>query len=685
MKSISVLSTLFIILLISGFLPVGISMNGQGPYELVLSTIGEPEVVDPHWLYDTGSAELVQNVYDTLIFFDGEVVDEFIPSLATEWTYDAGTFTYTFTLRENVAWHDPAYGFVTAEDVEYSIERAMVMDHHHGPQWMIYEPLLYPNYGADLDDPDFINQINDAVTTSGNTVSFHLVGEYPELIFMQVWAQAWASVVCKEWAIEQGCWDGVYTQESLLAYHDPDVSPLMDPEPVMMGTGAYKFDAWVQGAGGYWTIIKNDDYWGGWPGYNYGLGMEARGYFTRVTSQYTAEWATRRLQYLAGDSDFCAVPRLYMGDVWAQPGVQCVYPNPNLACDGFFFNFNISLDSRYLSPPFTSALLDYGQLDEGSFAPDFFSDLDVRMGFAYSIDYYEYIDVSFLGEGTFPLTPAIDGLPYRRPPEWYAANEFYLDLAQAETHFRAAWGGQLWDTGFTMTITYNEGNIPRRVMAEMLEANVESLNPDKFHIELLEVAWGEVYIPELFTHRLPLYIIGWLADYADPHNFFHPFMHSMGAFSGPSSYYNPTVDALIEEGGFSPDPVRRQEIYYELQELYVQDVPNICINQPLGRSWQRTWVQGWYFNPIHPGFFGHYWELWKEELPIEDINDSGEIDIFDVVAMAKAFGSYYAVGDVHVNWDSHVDLNLDQVVDIFDVVMIAKQFGYSAPDWTPPA
>jgi peptide/nickel transport system substrate-binding protein len=548
---------------------------------------------------------------------------------------------------------------------------------------MIYEPLLYPNYGADLDDPNFINLINDAVTTSGNTVIFHLAEPYPELIFLQVWAQAWASVVCKQWAIDQGCWDGVYTQESLLAYHDPDVSPLMDPAPVAMGTGPYKFDAWVQGAGGYWTIIKNDDYWGGWPGFNYGLGVQARGYFTRITSQYTAEWSTRRLQYLAGDSDFCAVPRLYMGDVWAQPGVQCVYPNFILQGDGFFFNFNISLTSRYLSPPFTSALLDYGQLDEGSFPPDFFNDIDVRKAIAYCIDYYEYIDVAFLGEAGYPLTPIIEGLPYRLSDEWYAANEWYLDLAMAETHFRAAWGGQLWETGFTLTITYNEGNIPRRVMAEMLEANIESLNP-LFHIDLLEVAWGEVYIPELFTSRLPLYIIGWLADYADPHNWAHPFQHSHGAFSGPSSYYNPTVDALIEEGGFSTDPARREEIYAELQQLYIDDVPSIVVTQPVGRSWQRTWVQGWYLNTLHPGFFGRYWEMWKEDLPIEDINDSGAIDIFDIVAMATSFGAYYAVGDVHPDWDSHVDLNLDQVIDIFDVVQIAKEFGTTSPPWTPP-
>jgi len=62
----------------------------QNPYELTIATIegGNPETVDPAWCYDTASAELIMNVYDTLITFDGEHMERYLPSIATEWTIE---------------------------------------------------------------------------------------------------------------------------------------------------------------------------------------------------------------------------------------------------------------------------------------------------------------------------------------------------------------------------------------------------------------------------------------------------------------------------------------------------------------------------------------------------------------------------------------------------------------------
>jgi peptide/nickel transport system substrate-binding protein len=71
------------------------------------------------------------------------------------------------------------------------------------------------------------------------------------------------------------------------------------------------------------------------------------------------------------------------------------------------------------------------------------------------------------------------------------------------------------------------------------------------------------------------------------------------------AYDNPKVDALIEEGAKTVDPVRRQEIYYELQKIYVEDVPGFMLYQPLGRHYEREWVQGWAFETI--GGDGTFW------------------------------------------------------------------------------
>ena len=66
---------------------------------------------------------------------------------------------------------------------------------------------------------------------------------------------------------------------------------------------------------------------------------------------------------------------------------------------------------------------------------------------------------------------------------------------------------------------------------------------------------------------------------------------------------NPEVDELIEKGIMTIDPAEREKIYYTLQKIYYEDVPSVVLVQPLGRHWERTWVQGWYYNPAFPGTY----------------------------------------------------------------------------------
>jgi len=57
--------------------------------------------------------------------------------------------------------------------------------------------------------------------------------------------------------------------------------------------------------------------------------------------------------------------------------------------------------------------------------------------------------------------------------------------------------------------------------------------------------------------------------------------------------------------------------------------------------------------------------------PDLDVNGDGIFDVFDVVTVAKAFGS--RLGDA--NWNSLADLNDDDVVDIYDAILVVQNFG----------
>ncbi|RJS84814.1 hypothetical protein CW706_03045 [Candidatus Bathyarchaeota archaeon] len=644
------------------------------PKDLVVASIWGPETVDPAWCYDTASAEVIQNIYDTLIRFAVNrslppekqgLTDKFEPCLATEWVIaapphpDAPPYTnstYYFKIREGVKWHDSKYGTVKPSDVEYSFERWMVLDRSGGPTWMIYEPLLEA-HGADWSDPEWPEKIDHAVESNATHVWFNLKApNYPPMIFMQILAQSWASVMPNEWAYEHGCWPGEahpeenpYTNETMTKYYDPEVSPLDDWPPgtggrIECGSGPYKL-AVLDSIEHIWKIERFPDYWKGWPA----PGCE--GYLETVTFYGIDEWGTRKTMFLAGDADFCYVPRAHLPELvtnweekpsWEEEeypaGIRCFPGLPTLIESNLFFNFKIeTAGNKYIGDP------PYDELHESGIPSWFFSDVNVRKAFAYAFDYDTYIKDVFLGEAKQPATPHVEGLAYDKyiwdvgksdlnPPDTVLpppydqpllpngsgplppVPKYYHDLEKAENYFKAAYDGELWEKGFTFSILYNTGNEARETAARMLKEAVESLNP-KFHINVIEVDWP-TYLNELVAKRLTLFIIGWLADYPDPHNWYYPYMYSEGTFAYFQSYGDPEVDELVLQGVRETDDNKRIEIYWKLGNKYFEDVPSVPLYQDAGRHWERTWVAGWYYNPIYPGpYFYHLWKGWYTPTP----------------------------------------------------------------------
>ena len=86
-------------------------------------TIGIPqdieESLDPHKAVAAGTREVLFNIYEGLVKPDSE--GNLIPAVASNVTVSEDGTTYTFTLRDNVKFHDGTT--VTVEDVKYSIDR----------------------------------------------------------------------------------------------------------------------------------------------------------------------------------------------------------------------------------------------------------------------------------------------------------------------------------------------------------------------------------------------------------------------------------------------------------------------------------------------------------------------------------------------------------------------------------
>jgi len=697
------------------------------PMELIAArNMGDgPETVDPAWCNDEASKELIFNVYETLLFFDGERLDIFIPQLATEWKVEdiTGTtspeglpwyFRYTFQIRTNVTFHN---GYtLTPADIEYTFERAMVQDRIGGPTWMFYEPLLN-TWGAEgLGDignctnpgPDVQlvgNMIDHAVESNDTHVWFNIAFPGVYAPFLQILTQSWSSILSKGWINDyvigilgrpewSGEW-GDYT--GWICYHNPEVSPLDVPMPIMCGTGPFEFVI-LDYDNMYWSVDRSVEYWRGWPAdwpappYPSRPGnIRPAGYVDRLNVTWAYSWPVREAMFLSGDVDFCAVPRDQIGAIVGQPGMRCTYPLPGLSVGSMFFTFDVDATSAYEN------VYESGFHEDGM-PRDFFGNeawgIHTRLGFTYVFDFDTYLATSFLGEAIGPATAIIPGLLCYDP----SVLGYKFNLTAATEEFKKVPG--LWDTGFTVVITYPTGNTAMQNATEKLRDGINLLGNTKFHVDIVSIS-SKTYRDAMVRHQLAVFYMDWSADFPDPHDFAFPFYHSAGTFAAAQLYSNPTMDALIEAGIRAP-PAERCAIYHDIQVLARQETPSVPIYDAIGRHFERDWVVGWYYNVLYPGtptYQGIYaYPLWKwyyvpqstyddyapytvsNRLP-SDVNYDGKVDDLDFDAVTRAYGSYYGPPP-HWKWNFRCDVSNDRQVNMQDTVV--KDYGKTSAIWMPP-
>ncbi len=286
--------------------------GAKNPTTFTEATFGDVDTLDPALAYDTASAEILQNVYQTLVFYDGDKPGAFVPMLASEMpTVSEDGKTYTFTLRQGLKFSDGSP--LTASDVAYSFERGLLQGGGVSPQWLLSEPffgvgnqdvaMMVDSSGALVDDPASLQKADAAklkevcenlktqfvVDDSAGTIAMTLAQPWGP--FLATIAQSWGSVMSAKWVADNGGWDGSCdTWQKFYGIQSAD-DPL---SKVAMGSGPFVLDHWTPGT--EVVLTKNPNYWGDAPKLD------------RVVIQNIAEWGTRFAELQAGDADLAAVP-----------------------------------------------------------------------------------------------------------------------------------------------------------------------------------------------------------------------------------------------------------------------------------------------------------------------------------------------------------------------------------------
>jgi ABC-type transport system substrate-binding protein len=293
------------------------SSEANDPTTLIQATTGDSDTFDPALLYDTASGEIVQNVYETLVFYDGEATDKFVPQLAESWTVSADGTVWTFNIRQEVKFHEG--GDLTPTDVAYSFQRGLLQGGYISPQALLAEPFLgvgndditmIVDEGLSADDRGALLANDPAVLKvacekvqaaivaddAAGTVTMTLAQSWGP--FLATIANTWGSIMDKQWVIENGGWDGTcatwQNYYAMTAAEDPFTT-------IANGTGAFKLDHWTQGQ----EIVLNkfDGYWG----------ESAK--LDRVVIQIITEFGTRFAMIQAGEADWIDVPAEFRAQV----------------------------------------------------------------------------------------------------------------------------------------------------------------------------------------------------------------------------------------------------------------------------------------------------------------------------------------------------------------------------------
>jgi len=599
-----------------------VEFKSADPNTLVLVEISEGiDTLDPAWNYESDGDGIILNIYDQLVTYKGSSAVEFVPALAESWTVSEDGKTYVFKIRQGVKFHNGAD--LTPEDVAYSLQRGVLQGGTDSPQWLFTEPFfgigvhdiaeLVDDTGALDDDAEALQAADpekllaacqatmNAIQADENawTVTFNLAQPWGP--FLATLAQSWGSILDKDWAIENGAWDGDCANWQKYYGVSSENTPLRDKTN---GTGPYMLESWTPGE--QKVLVKNPNWWRTEPTFP---GGPTQPTIERVIFKGVSEWGTRFAMLQAGDADVAGVPGENYAQVDPLVGEWCEYdvaadkftckatenPNgplrlyrgmPSTSRTDAMFVFNINTDG---GNPYIGS----GQLDGNGIPADFFSDIHVRKAFNYCFDWEAYIKDALSGEAVQVSGFSIPGMIGYDPN----GPMYHYDPDKCAEELKLAWDGQVWEKGFRLQIGYNTGNVTRQTIAQILQANLADIDP-KFQVEIIGLPWPS-FLAAYRASRLPMAVSGWQEDLHDPHNWAQPFL--IGTYASRQrlpAELKAQFTELVNAAVSATSDAERAKLYQQLTQLDYENAIAIRLAVVTGRRYEQRWMGGYYFNPI---------------------------------------------------------------------------------------
>jgi ABC-type transport system substrate-binding protein len=362
------------------------------PHEIIATEVqaGGPYSLDPAIDYEPVGMEIVVNVYETLIAYNGSSTTEFVPLVATEVPtlanggISANYLNYTFHIRSGLKFSngDP----LTAWDAYTSFVRTLlfVAGSPSPPGWILAQDLL-PGDGFATNATSYQNITNIiAVNNATQTITFHLFTPDPAF-FTYIADVEGGSITDYNWLVAHGA--GItFTPTGFAAYTNQgnEVDYNTYVEYNTLGSGPYMIKNYIIGQS---VVLTPNPYYTPVPGV-YGYDHAAN---DTIFIQWEKDPSTALLIAESGQTDIITNLPSYdypiMTKLQSEGKINItIFPSFDL----FYFDINCNINTTMLP-----------ELGSGYTVPQYyFANLDVRRAWAYAFNYTNYID-NLLGNSRY--------------------------------------------------------------------------------------------------------------------------------------------------------------------------------------------------------------------------------------------------------------------------------------------
>ncbi|MEZ4520744.1 MAG: ABC transporter substrate-binding protein [Thermomicrobiales bacterium] len=224
-----------------------------------------------------------------------------------------------------------------------------------------------------------------------------------------------------------------------------------------------------------------------------------------------------------------------------------------------------------------------------------FDDLKVRQAMAYAIDYDQLIETVQFGIAERSTTIIPNGALYHNPN--IPPHEFDLDKAKelmAESEH---------PDGGDAEVLISAGNPQQEALAIALQAMWKEIGINLIISPLDNAVIRDRTNAGDYDVRLG----GWTNDMIDPDQILGYFTLPDASDYAKTGYSNPRVEELVRAAKTELDPEKRQEMYYEVQEIYREEGPLFYLFSIPYIDALQNYVKGFWQHPLGPYGFVDTW------------------------------------------------------------------------------